>query len=399
MINKNILISGAGVSGLALAYWLKRFGFNPTVVEKHSAVRTGGYKIDCRGVALDIVKRMGIYDAIVVNQTAISRAICVDNAGNQIAEMTADLCGIRQEGVDLEIMRGNLCLIMKEAAHGIEYIFDDSITQISQDQQSVHVQFEKSQPRTFDLVIGADGLHSVVRKLVFGEETQFAQELGISIAVFSIPNILDVNDCEIEYFLPRKFVNVYKDHKESNARVAIAFTSKPCRSRDAKEQKKLIEEVFVDAGWKVPQILSAMQESTDFFFDSMAQIHMPHWSKGRVALIGDAAYSPTPMSGQGTSIALVGAYVLAGELAEAKGDYTTAFSKYDTLIRPFITQNQALADMSIRIMTGNIFMKWLQQLMNLLPAKVILYFKNQSLKNTTKAANAITLKDYSQLVL
>lgn len=396
MENKNVLISGAGIAGLTLAYWLKRHGFVPTLIEKHPVLRTGGYKIDLRGVALEVLKRMGIYSAIVESRTAITEAICVDAQGNQVAEMRADLCGTRLEGVDLEIMRGTLCVIMQEAVGDVESLFGDSITQITQGPNGAYVEFEKNKPRTFDLVIGADGLHSTVRKLVFGDESKFSREMGVYVSVFSFPNFLQLTDCEIEHHSLRKFVNLYRDRKEIDAKAALAFSvNRPFYSRDSKDQKKLIEEVFAGSGWEMPRILEAMKESPDFYFDTMAQIHMPKWSEERVTLVGDAAYSATPLSGQGSSIAIAGAYVLAGELAEAKGNYQLAFSRYEELVRPFAKKNQKLAMMSARIMSGSSYSIWLHRLGAFLPARLILYFKNKALKRTTKAANALNLKEYN----
>ncbi|MBA3238228.1 MAG: FAD-dependent monooxygenase [Parachlamydiaceae bacterium] len=397
MKNKKILISGAGVAGLTLAYWLKQYGFTPTLIEKHPSLRTGGYKIDLRGVALEILKRMEIYPNIVENRTAITHTICVDKAGNQVAQMSADLCGTRLEGIDLEIMRGSLCQIIRDAIGEIECLFDESITNISEDSNGVYVEFEKRKPRVFDIVIGADGLHSAVRKLVFGDESNFSKEFGVYVSVFSIPNFLTLTASEIEHHSYRKFVNIYRDRKDTHTKVAIAFSvEKPFYSRDPKEQKKLVEEIFANSAWEMPRILNAMKESSDFYFDSMAQIHMPQWSSGRAVLVGDAAYSATPMSGQGTSIAIAGAYVLAGELWEAQGDYQNAFSSYEKLMRPFAEKNQALAEMSASIMKDSFYSMWLHRIAAIMPAKVIYYFKNLGLKRTTKAANALILKDYNE---
>ena len=397
MKNKKILISGAGVAGLTLAYWLKRYGFNPTLVEKHPSLRTGGYKIDLRGVALEILKKMEIHSLIVDNRTLIHHALCVDKTGKQVTQMSADLCGTRLEGIDLEIMRGNLCLIMKESLGEIECLFGDSITHISENSNEVCVAFEKNKPRTFDLVIGADGLHSTVRQLVFGDESNFSKQMGVYVSVFSIPNFLNLDACEIEHHSFRKFVNIYRDRNDVNAKVAMAFSvDKPLDSRDTEEQKKLIEDVFAHSEWEMPRILAAMRESPDFYFDAMAQIHMPVWSKDRVALVGDAAYSATPMSGQGTSIAIAGAYILAGELYKAQGDYPIAFSRYEKLMRPFADKNQALAKMSAHIMKDSFYSSCLHRIASIIPAKVLHYFKNLGLKRTTEAANALTLKDYDE---
>lgn len=395
MKNKNILISGAGIAGLTLAYWLKQWGFSPTIVEKHPVLRTGGYKIDLRGVALDILKRMNVYDAIVEQRTAIDYAVCIDREGNQVSQMSADLCGTRLEGIDLEIMRGNLCLIFKDAVGEAEYLFGDSIVNMKEVSDGVYVEFEKSRPRMFDLVIGADGLHSTVRRLIFGDEAQFAKEFNVYVSVFSIPNFLGLDRCEIECHSSQRFVNVYRDRGDVDAKVSLAFSvEEPFRSRDPKEQKQLITEVFADSGWEMPRILTELKTSSDFYFDSMAQIHMPSWSKGRVVLLGDAAYSATPMSGQGTSIAIAGAFVLAGELLEAEGDYKQAFSSYETLMRPFIQKNQDLAKLSANIMKKSFYSSCVNKIAAFMPARVHNYFKELALKRTTKAASALVLKDY-----
>lgn len=397
MKTKTVLISGAGVAGLTLAYWLKQFGMTPTLIEKHPCLRTGGYKIDLRGAGLEVLKRMGVYPAISASRTAIPRAICIDQDGHQVTEMSADLCGTRLEGIDLEIMRGTLLSILRDAAGEVECLFGDSIKQISENTDGVDVVFEKHAPRTFDLVVGADGLHSIVRKLVFGEEATFAHEFGVYVSVFSFPNFLNLKDCEIEHHSLRKYVNLYRDRNSINATAAIAFsTSKNFHSRDVKDQQSLILETFASSKWEMPKILEFMKDSTDFYFDSMAQIHMPSWSKGRVALVGDAAYSATPLSGQGTSIAIAGSYVLAGELLKAKGDPSLGFAKYEMLMRPFIQKNQRLANMSAKIMRGSAYSVWLHRIGAMIPEKLILYFKKLALKRTTKAANALHIKDYHE---
>lgn len=398
MKQKTVLISGAGVAGLSLAYWLKRFGFLPTLIEKHPSLRTGGYKIDLRGAGLEVLKRMGVYPAISESRTRNRRGILLDETGQQLMEMGVDLLGTRLEDFDLEIMRSTLCHILKDVVGEVECIFGDCITQISDRAGFIEVEFEKHSPRTFDLVIGADGLHSKVRNLVFGEESQFSKDLGIYISVWTFPNFLNLNDCEIEQHTLQKFVNLYRDRKNTKATIAIAFSSpKFCHSRDPKDQQKFISETFADSKWGAfSKILEGMEESPDFYFDSMAQIHMPRWSKGRVALVGDAAYSATPLSGQGTSIAIAGAYVLAGELFEAHGDSEIAFSRYEEMMRPFIKENQELAEMSLRIMKGSAYSKWLHRIGSLMPRKLVDYFKKRGLKQTTKAANALKLKDYEK---
>lgn len=397
MKQKTVLISGAGVAGLTLAYWLKRFGFIPTLVEKHPSLRIGGYKIDLRGAGLEVLKRMGVYPALSAFRTRNKRGILLDETGHPMMEMDVDLLGTRLEDFDLEIMRSTLCHILKEAAGEVECLFDDCITHISERADSIYVNFEKHSSREFDLVIGADGLHSKVRALVFGEESQFFKDLGIYVSVWSFSNFLE-DDCEIEQHTLQRFVNLYRDRKNTKATAAVAFSSsKPCHSRDLKEQKKTVSEAFADSKWeKFPKILEGMEESPDFYFDTMAQIHMPSWSKGRVTLVGDAAYSATPLSGQGTSIAIAGAYVLAGELLEAQGNPAIAFARYEEILRPFIEKNQKLAEMSLRIMKDEAYSRWLYRIGSLMPRKWVDYFKRRGLKQTTKAANALRLKDYEK---
>lgn len=401
MKNKNVLISGAGLAGLTLAYWLKQNGFVPTIVEKYPTLRTEGYKLDIRGVAVEVVRRMGLQSEIFKARTAIQKAQFVDGSGKILTESSPDLCGVRAEG-DLEIVRGELCQILFKQIGEIECLFDDSITNFSQSEMGVHVEFEKSESRHFDLVIGADGLHSRVRKLGFGEESQFLRELGLYISFYSIPNFLHLDRVEIEYHSHKRFVVVYCP-RDGMAKVGFAFSSQPFKLNlsDQSQQQKFLQEAFANAKWEVPRLLSYMKETPDFYFDCIAQVHMPHWTNGRIALVGDAGYAVSPLAGQGASVALVGAYVLAGELAEAQGDYTKAFQQYEEGLTEFVNKNQKLVKMSVAIMEGGesswitSTVVWLSQLLGrILPGSFIQFCKNLGLRQTTKAANAITLKEY-----
>ena len=401
MKNKNILISGAGIAGLTLAYWLKQYGFVPTLVEKHPTLRTEGYKIDIRGVAMEVVKQMGLQASIFEARTEIQKAQFVDSSGKIVKETSPDLCGVRAEG-DLEIVRGDLCQILFKQVGDIECLFDDSIKNISQNENGVNVTFEKNESRLFDLVIGADGLHSKVRKLGFGEESQFLRELGLYISFYSIPNYLHLDRVEIEFHSPKRFVIVYCP-RGGMAKAGFAFSSQPLQFdlSDQSQQKKFLEEAYIGSGWEVPRLLTFMKEAPDFYFDCIAQIHMPHWTRGRIALVGDAGYAVSPLAGQGSSVALVGAYVLAGELAEAVGDYTKAFQRYEEVLGKFVKKNQKLAQMSIRLMEGgdtswitSILIRLSRHIEKLLPGRWIQFWKNWGLRQTTKAANALTLKEY-----
>lgn len=211
-------------------------------------------------------------------------------------------------------------------------------------EDAVEVTFERGGARTFDLVIGADGLHSNVRGLVFGEESSFISHLGVYLAVFTVPNYLGLDRWQTFHQSPEAMVGIYSARQNAEARAIVGFGSAPLTfdHRDVEAQKRLVAARMADAGWEAPRLIEAMWKAPDFHFDSMSQIHLPRWSNGRVALLGDAGYCSSPMSGQGTSLALVGAYVLAGELGAAAGEHRAAFARYEERMRDFVAQNQRL---------------------------------------------------------
>ena len=249
-------------------------------------------------------------------------------------------------------------------------------------------------------MIGADGLHSIVRKLVFGDESQFSHDLGMYISIFSVPNYLKLDRWEIEYSRGGKLVNLYSAQGDTEARAAFLFASKNLGidPRDIIQQKALLGSIYADIGWEVPRLLKAMENTTDFYFDSVTQICMDHWSKGRVALIGDAGYCASPVSGQGTSLALVGAYVLAGELAAAHGDYKKAFLAYEQNLRRYVRENQKLGKIFAKNLTDRKHTPfgWLkEQCMKLLPNQWIHFITTRSLRRVSRAARSIALRNYT----
>lgn len=390
---KKVLISGAGVAGLTLAYWLKQNGFSPTIVERSPSLQKGGCKIDIRGSALEVVKRMGIHSAIIQAKTEILKASYVDREGRILTTMAGDLYGSRTSD-DLEIMRGDLCQILFDRLEGVECLFGHSITSLSEKADGVDVELGQALPPRFDLVIGADGLHSTVRRLTFGAESQFLSPLGVCLSVFSIPNFLHLDRSEIEYKEPAKFVNVYCTKGSPHAKACFAFlTPSHDLPRDRSAQQKLLEEQFSGLGWETPRLLQEMQHSLDFYFDEAALIKMPSWSRGRIALVGDAGYAPSPMSGQGTSVALIGAYLLAQELTEAKGAYKSAFPQYELRMREFVKKNQALAEFGRKAMQSD--SSWISYLfhvlLRILPGKIIHFLSTLRLKHIAKVANSISL--------
>ncbi|GGK72142.1 hypothetical protein Sme01_08450 [Sphaerisporangium melleum] len=342
-----VLISGASVAGPALAYWLHRHGLTPTIVERAPALRAGGQAIDVRGAALDVAARMDLLEPLRAVRTRTRGMSVLDADGNEIMRSTEHAYSSgRLDGDDIEVLREDLVgLLYERTAGSAEYMFDDSITAIEQDEQGVRVEFERSGSRRFDLVVGADGLDSTVRRLAFGPESHFAHHLGTYLAVFTAENFLGLADWQVWIRDGDAGAGLYPARDNTELRVNLGFTSGPLDHdhRDPGAQRALLAERLGSMRWEIPRLLKAMWQAPDFYFDAMAQIRLDSWSRGRVTLVGDAGYCASPLSGQGTSLALVGAYVLAAELAAADGDHRRAFVEYERRMRPFAEANQALA--------------------------------------------------------
>ncbi|MFJ2605663.1 FAD-dependent monooxygenase [Streptomyces sp. NPDC087425] len=347
-----MLVSGAGVAGAALAYWLQRYGFEVTVVERAPSLRGGGQAVDVRGSALDVVEKMGLLEAVRERKTALLGMSQVDADGHEVHRTTErTFSGGAVDGPDIEILRDELCALLVSAAEpGIEYLFGDSITTLVQDEDGVRVRFESGTERSFDLVVGADGLHSVTRRLVFGPEADYLHPVGTYIAGWSAPNHLGLDRWEI-FHQPGDDSEVWgsmimtvRDNTE--LRVFTGFqTDEPLADmlpRDVDAQKRLVAERAAHLGWEMPRFLKSLWESDVFHYDVVAQIKMDQWSRGRVTLLGDAGYCCSPLTGQGTSVALTAAYVLAGELHAADGDHRAAFASYEDRLRDHVADNQAL---------------------------------------------------------
>jgi 2-polyprenyl-6-methoxyphenol hydroxylase-like FAD-dependent oxidoreductase len=348
-----VLVAGASIAGPALAHWLHRRGADVTVVERAPGLRPGGQAVDARGVAKEVIKRMGLDAEVRAACTDTAGAYTVDVDGNVLETFRADDHGGDGYIADIEILRGNLSQVLHDDTRdGVEYIFDDRIAELTQDADGVDVTFAGGDRRRFDLVIGADGLHSALRAMVFGPREQFIRHLGLVLAFYSVPNEFGIDRWLIDHQDPESGRSAGLRPIGDDAR-AMAMLSFPAADfevdhRDIEAQKRLLREQMAGLGWLTPRILAHVDDTPDFYLDQVAQVVMDSWSNGRVGLLGDAAYSSSPMSGGGTGLALVGAYVLAGELAAAGWDPEAGFAGYERRMRGYVEANQEIGRMHVR---------------------------------------------------
>jgi 2-polyprenyl-6-methoxyphenol hydroxylase-like FAD-dependent oxidoreductase len=396
--NTSILISGASIAGPALAYWLRRYGFDVTVVERAPAPRPGGHAVDLRGVAREVTERMGLMPAVRRVLVDERGAAFVDASGRRVVNKPAELFGGEGLVAEYEIMRGDLTRVLYDATrHDVEYVFDDCVTGLADDDTGVKVSFERAAPRRFDLVVGADGTHSGVRALAFGDESRYVRHLGAYTAYFTTPNRYGLDD---GWFLMHnapggRMAAMRPDRDPADAKAMFSFRSPPLRydRRDIAQQQRILADRFAGMRWIVPQVLDAMWDAPDFYFDAYCQVHVPSWSNGRAVLLGDAAASPSPLTGLGTSLAIVGAYVLAGELAAARGDHRIAFARYEAELRAYATRCQKLPPGGIGGMLPNSALAlWLgrrlTRIMVATPLRKLYAMQDRK-------ADAFTLKDYT----
>lgn len=341
--NPHILISGAGIAGLTLAYWLKEFGFSPTVIEKRADLNDKGYMIDFYGSGFDVAEKMGLVEKLKARHYPMKGLVLVDQAGQQKAILEVDKFRELLHFRHFNFMRGDLESVLHEAVKGhVPIRFKTSIQQIDVQPDSVAVEFTDGSHESFDLVIGADGIHSRTRKLVWGDESQFEHFLGFYIACSVVDTIFENDESFYSYLEPHKQVSVYSIGNQQCATLfAIQLDKQPPLNHE--EQLNVLTQVCGNMKWKTAEIIAATKQSPQFYFDAVSQIKVPTWFNGRVALVGDAAYCLTLLAGQGASMAMAGAYLLATALKDAKGDHEIAFRAYQTNLKPEIDQRQVEA--------------------------------------------------------
>jgi 2-polyprenyl-6-methoxyphenol hydroxylase-like FAD-dependent oxidoreductase len=326
---QTVLISGAGVAGPALAYWLARAGFRPTVVERSGGQRSSGNPVDVRGAALPVVEEMGIVETLRRAATRATAMRFIDGGGRPGRRMSMSATRSSKGPAEIEIARADLARILFEAARDdAEFVFDDTITEMSQDGEGVDVTFERGAPRRFDLVVGADGLHSTVRRIGFGAEADFVRYLGIYVATTALGEVPEYPHDVLLYNSPGRLVSVHP--ASGKALVAFIFRRTPVPGfdyRDREQHRGILGQAYRDDnGWRVPELLERALNADDLYFDAVCKVVLPSWSNGRITLLGDSAASVS-LLGDGSSLAIAGARTLARALAGR--DYRAALRQYE----------------------------------------------------------------------
>ncbi len=346
MSSKTVLISGAGIAGPALAFWLKRGGFEPTLLECAPRLRSGGYVVDFWGLGYDIAERMGLTDAIERVGYHIRELRVVDRRGRRIAGFGTRVFSDVTGGRFVTVSRSDLSrLIFDKIGGATETIFGDEIVSLQERSGAVDVQFRKGGTRRFDLVIGADGLHSNVRRLMFGSQDRFETRLGYQVAAFEANGYRPRDeDVYVVYNQPGRMLGRFTLHDDRTLFLFVFTFDHPRPVLTAAEQKAILRERFADGSSECERVLDELDRADSLYFDRVSQIKMERWSWGRVALVGDAAFCVSLAAGQGAALAITAAYVMAGELVKASGRHEEAFRNYEVLLRDYIAAKQKGAE-------------------------------------------------------
>jgi 2-polyprenyl-6-methoxyphenol hydroxylase-like FAD-dependent oxidoreductase len=363
----SVLVSGAGVAGSCLAWWLDRYGYAVTLVEQAPEPRTGGYVIDFWGLGYDVAEKMGVLDDLSRHDLKVREFRIVNRAGRRISGFDQGAVQKLMKGRGMSLPRSALASALYEAVKGrVDVRFGNSVTRLADSPSGVEVTLREGGAETFDLVIGADGLHSNVRRLCFGEETRFERFLGYYVAAFTArgyrfrdPHVY------VTYGEPGRQIWRITVDEDTTVFMLVFAESDPHAApvHDASRQKEVLSRLYA-GGWETDEMLHALQASTDLYFDRVSQIVMPSWSKGRVALIGDACACPSLLAGEGSSMAMAEAYTLAGELVVAQGGHGSAYEIYEQRLRPYVERKQKGArDFATSFVPRSTYGLWLRNAM------------------------------------
>jgi 2-polyprenyl-6-methoxyphenol hydroxylase-like FAD-dependent oxidoreductase len=326
MHRPTVLISGAGIAGSTLAFLLARRGFEPTITERAGGLRSSGTPVDVQDSAFEVANQMGVVPSLREAATQVRRIVFVDQRGRRIAGMALPVNSDRH----IEIPRSDLARILCEAVQrDAKVLFDESVAGVEQDEGGVNVRFERASPQRFDYLIGCDGLHSTVRRLVFGSEATVIEHLGLYVSTFPLGGPAEVDDEVLMCNVPNKAISIHPGRGQAIA--ALMYRSPAVANmddRDSDRHRQLLDEAFCDVGWRASELLERLRNVDDFYFDSVSRIRLDRWSKGRVALLGDAA-SCVSFLGGGSSNAMAGAALLAGALGSRPSDPQAAFRDYE----------------------------------------------------------------------
>lgn len=332
-----VLIAGAGIAGPTLAYWLRRAGHEPTLVERAPRLRDGGYLVDFWGAGFEVARRMGIVPRLLERGYRMREMREVSSGGRTIGRLDP-FSVIEDAGTSyVTIARADLAAAIYDALDGVGTIFDD-------DGERVHVEFVHHPPEDFDLVVGADGLHSRVRTLAFGPEQEFERDLGLAVAAFEIPGYRprDALVAVAHTRVGRQLLRVSL-HEDATMFCVVFRPDADVPQDDVPAQQEVLRAALHGMGWEAPAVLEQLPRARAFYMDRTSQIRLPSWSRGRVALVGDAAACPSLLAGQGSALAMVEAYVLAAELHAAHGDHHAAFARYERLLSESVRTKQDAA--------------------------------------------------------
>jgi 2-polyprenyl-6-methoxyphenol hydroxylase-like FAD-dependent oxidoreductase len=340
-----VLISGAGIAGPTLAFWLKAAGFEPTIVEHAPALRTGGYVIDFWGLGYDIAERMDLAGRVHEIGYHARELRVVDDRGRRRSGFGTRVFAELTGGRYVTLRRSDLSrLLLEQSDRQTELIFGDAIVALDDRSDGVQVQFSRAASRRFDLVVGADGLHSSVRRLAFGPQDQFEHQLGYAVAAFEARGYRPHDeDVYVMYGQPGRMLGRFALRDDRTLFLFVFATERGSLPERLDQQKALLRERYAEGKWECGRILDALDRTGELYLDRVSQIRMSTWSRGRVALAGDAAFCVSLLAGQGSALAMISAYVLAGELAAAAGGYEEAFRNYERRLRSFIEAKQRAA--------------------------------------------------------